>query len=520
MMKRILAYFRSLLSSTDRWTLAFLLLVLLYILPIWVFKYFPSNDGPCHIYNSFILRHYNDPNYKFNEFYEIRKAPVPNWASHASMMLFMYVVPPLIAEKLLLTTYIILMAGGMLYLLNAVERGRTPLAFLGFPFIYHHLLLIGFYNYSLSIALLMLSIGYWWKHFDSFGVKNAVILGTLLVALYFCHLVGLVPALVSIAMIAILRLLPKFEKWRQALLGFLSTLPSIGLTLYYFTIRGTERGGQWKLGQLWRHFIRNEALAYYNQSQVILAKIITAAFVAFFFYTLVREHFLTKEWRFGLRIRKKDFFFLLCAAFFAIYSLAPDGMSGGWGIKGRLSFLPFLIIIPWLSWDMPKIARGIAGVVIMLLAATYLVHGSYYHKSLSDQVEIYVSGCDVVEMNKVIMPMSFDARAGAWRVGPVYHAAGYYGYRRGSIEVFNYEAGLVNYFPTYFKPGLHRPPSNQEGNPGAVDIAEYAEDIDYIIVWNLPAGGEVEARILEHYELIKHNKSLKVFKQKKLEGSG
>lgn len=171
---------------------------------------------------------------------------------------------------------------------------------------------------------------------------------------------------------------------------------------------------------------------------------------------------------------------------------------------------------------MPKIARGIAGVLIMLLAATYLVHGSYYHKALSDQVEIFTSGCDVVERNKVIMPLSFGSSAGAWRIGVVFHAAGYYGYRRGSTEVFNYEAGLTNYFPTYFKPsfkpGLHRPPSNLEGNPNGVNIAQYAQYIDYIITWNLPSEGEVEARILGNYELIKHNKSLKVFKQKEWTG--
>ena len=137
-MRKISEYCRSRLPSVNPWTLAFLLLVMLYILPIWIFKYFPSQDGPCHIYNSFILKHYNDPEYRFSEFYEIRKSPIPNWASHASMMLLMYLVPPLIAEKLLLTGYIVLMAVSMLYLLDAVEGRRTPLVFIGFPFIYNY----------------------------------------------------------------------------------------------------------------------------------------------------------------------------------------------------------------------------------------------------------------------------------------------------------------------------------------------------------------------------------------------
>jgi hypothetical protein len=135
---------KSRIHKPSLWSLAFLFLILVYVLPIWVFRYFPSQDGPCHIYNSFILRHYNDPEYVFNDFYDVRKAPIPNWASHASMMLLMYLVPPLIAEKLLLTGYIVLMAVAMLYLVNAVEGDRMPLVFPGFPFIYNYLFLMGF----------------------------------------------------------------------------------------------------------------------------------------------------------------------------------------------------------------------------------------------------------------------------------------------------------------------------------------------------------------------------------------
>ncbi len=310
-MRTILEYCRSRLSLSNPWVLVFLLMVLLYILPIWVFKYFPTQDGPSHIYNSFVLRHYNDPDYRFSEFYEIRKSPIPNWASHASLMLLMYLVPPLVAEKIFLTGYIVLMAISMLYLLNAVEGGRTPLVFIGFPFIYNYLFLMGFYNFSLSVALLVMVMGYWWKHFGTFSVKDMLVLGLLLVVLYFCHLVSLVLALFSIAIIAIPSLIPRFAKWKQALLSLLCMLPSIGLTLYYTATRGTKHSpGSWKLDRLWEYFIHNESLAYYSQSQILIGKSVTGVFVVLFFYTLIRDHFLTREWRFGLRVHRKDFFLL------------------------------------------------------------------------------------------------------------------------------------------------------------------------------------------------------------------
>ena len=513
-MRDILEYSRSRLSSVNLWTLAFLVMLLIHILPIWVFKYFPAQDGPSHVYNSFILRHYNDPEYRFNEFYDVRICPVPNWMSHASMMLLMYLVPPLIAEKIFLTGYVILMAMGMLYLLNVVEKGRTPLVFIGFPFIYNFSLLVGLYNSSLSMAMLMPVIGYWWKHFKTFGARNMIILALLLVVMYFCHLISLVPALFSIATLAFLGLLPKFTRWKQTSLSLLSMLPAIGLIFYYIRMAGATRGDVGELGRLWKYFVRNESLAYYSQSQVIIGKFVTGAFVILFLYALIRDHFLTREWRFGLRLHKKDLFLLLCVAFFAMYLRAPSRMSSGSIIKERLSLLPFLIIIPWLSWDMPRIAKGIVSCALILLSVVYLTHASYHHKRLSDYVEVYTSGYDVMERNKVLMPLIFersDHSGKTWRLAVFSHSGGHYGHATGCIDLSNYETnGFI--FPTSFKPDLHRPPYHTIMDaPRKVNFAEYADDIDYISTWALDSGSEVEARILEHYSLIKQNGDLKIF---------
>ncbi len=497
----------------ELWTLAFLILVIIYILPIWIFQYFPSQDGPCHIYNSFILKHYSDPEYVFDEFYDIRKSPVPNWASHVSMTLLMYLLPPLIAEKMLLTGYVVLMAMSTLYLLNAVDKGRIPLAFIGFPFIYNYLFLMGFYNFALGTGMFMLVMGYWWRRFDAFSVRNAIILGFLLIILYFCHLVPLALAMFSIAAIAIVRLPPRFTRWSQALLTVLCMLPAAGLTLYYTTTRGTEQSGAWELSRLWQYFIRNESLAYHSESQIVFGKMVTGAFVVLFFYTLIRDHFFTKEWRFGLRLRRRDFFLLLCTVFFVIYVKAPDGMSGGGFIKMRLSLFPFLIVIPWLSWDMPKIARSVVGGLLLLLATAYIAHASYYHKILSDDIAVYNSGYDAVERNKVLLPLAFDYVGRSWRIGVYTHTPGYYGYKRGCINLINYEAG-TEYFPTIFKTDFHRPSVGEvHTQQTEIDFAKYVDDIDYVLTWTMPPGSDVEVRILKHYELVKHNGNLKIFKR-------
>jgi len=303
-------------------------------------------------------------------------------------------------------------------------------------------------------------------------------------------------------------------RWKQVLLSLLCTLPAIGLLFYYTKLNSGNDPGSWQLKQLWQYFVRNESLAYYNQSQITFGKLITGAFACLSFYTFIRDCFFTKKWKFGFRIEGKDIFLLLCIASFIIYLKAPDSMSGGGFIKTRLSLFPFLIIIPWLSWDMPKVAKGVVSAALIILSVAYIMHASYYHKILSDDMKIYTSGYDVIEKNKVVVPLSFNNGGKGWRIGMFLHSVGHYGYTTGCIEMDNYEA-TTNYFPTYYKPSLHRPDTGIiEGRPGEMNFAEYVNDVDYIITWALTSGSDAEAKITKYYKLIKHNGDLRIFMRK------
>ena len=79
-----------------------------YLLPIWVFTYFPTQDGVSHVYNSQILTEYTNPEYPFRDYYEINWYPFPNWLSHFSLAALMFIFPSLIAEKIFLSLYVIL----------------------------------------------------------------------------------------------------------------------------------------------------------------------------------------------------------------------------------------------------------------------------------------------------------------------------------------------------------------------------------------------------------------------------
>ena len=107
-------------------------LIVIYLLPIWLFPYFPTQDGVSHVYNSQILTEYSNPEYEFRDYYEINWYPFPNWLSHFSLAMLMFVFPPLIAEKIFLSLYVILFPLAIYYFLNVVQRGRYALVILSF----------------------------------------------------------------------------------------------------------------------------------------------------------------------------------------------------------------------------------------------------------------------------------------------------------------------------------------------------------------------------------------------------
>ena len=68
-----------------------IVLLVIHLSPIWIFKYFPSLDGPGHVYNAYVLKEYHKhENYKLREVYELNLTIFPNWSSPIILALLMY----------------------------------------------------------------------------------------------------------------------------------------------------------------------------------------------------------------------------------------------------------------------------------------------------------------------------------------------------------------------------------------------------------------------------------------------
>lgn len=479
------------------------------ILPIWLIHYFPTQDGPSHLANAAVLAGYGQ-HALYREYFRLSLLPVPNWFSHASLAVLLHVVPPVAAEKLLVTLYVVLFPLAIFYFLAAVRGRPAPLlGLLGFVFMFNYLLYKGFYNFSFSVPFYFFSVGYWWKHRSQLGAREAVTLGALLLLTYFCHLVGFVLAVATIALLA----LPALRRsgWRQRLALVLALAPSLGLTVWYLSGRPLGLGARWSVGRLYDYLIHMRSLVSYDAGRPV-PELLMWLLLALFLYTVVERLNLAggrpAHRRGELRLRRTDAFYAVFALVLVIYFVAPDGMSGGGFLSPRLSLFPFLVLLPALSEPRRGPLRAAFGVAIVAITAIQLGLNVRYDRTLSGDLDDYTSGMSAVEPGRTFVSLSFHdtgSLAGN-HIGVFEHAIGYYAARTAGVDLEDYE-GDTNYFPVRFNPalrlGIDRPdPDVLRTRPDAFDPARYVDRVDYVVTWYMPPDAAVASRIRRLYHEI------------------
>ncbi len=461
----------------------FLALLAAYLFPVWSFRYFPSQDGPAHLENAAILCDYHDPNRPLlRTFYHLNVYPEPNWFSHLFLAGLLHVASPLVAEKVLLTVYWTLLPMAVRYAARSVRPEAGYLAVFAFPFADNLFLHMGFYNFCFSLAFYFLVVGYWLRHRDDFNIPQLIVLTVLVLILYFCHLVGVAAAGLTIG-VCILG-----HRFRaRSLIPLVAFIPVIALGAWFLWRQaGASHKGIDDVGFIarFRGLLQLEALVSYNSLEGLVSTVLGAGL----WLVMVAQLFsriVGRRWQAGDE-------FLLCAVLFAVaYFLAPDEAAGGSFLYMRLGLFPYFALILWLAaqpvgprvrWSLQL---GAAGSSILLLA----LHVASY-RQLNGLLDEYHWVAEMIEPETTLVSISFDhtghsddGQSLSKRVGAFRHAAGYFATERGTINLLNYEAG-TGYFPVRFNADvspfefLGGDPKSYGGGlldqPPRVDLAGYS----------------------------------------------
>ena len=524
----------------SRENLLLLAIVLVHLVPIWAFKYFPSQDGPTHIENAKIIFDYFRPSQiLLRQYYQLNFSLEPTWFMHSILGSLLSVLPVFLAEKIFLSGYVILLPLSIRYSLGSIRKDSGFLTLLMFPFIYNYPFHMGFYSFSYSLPVFFFFLGYWIRHRWERTAGNTFKLALLSLLLYLCHIVSWVMAYAAMILLTVWLMLfdlaqekhgPSFEFRalskafrKEVLLFVLAFLPTIVLATIFLFQQGfdsPEIGVKLSFYRLLKDLMGIESLVSFQEEESLCSAGLGVLFAALFLALAAGKARRR-------RLDRWDGLLAVVLVYLLIYFFAPNALSGGSFITARLILYPFFALILWFGARSYAggVRRGIGLAAIIVTLTSLGLHASKYSE-LNGYLAEYLSGMDLIQSDTTLLPLAFDSRGHrpdgkllSLKVRPFLHAAGHIAARRQVIEFANYEAGAYSYFPVRFRSNLN--PYVHIGTkersivwePPRVDFVTYAGRtggrVDYVLVWgvrehqrNQEATRSVYQQIKESYDLI------------------
>lgn len=480
----------------------FAALLVLHLAPIWAFTYFPSQDGPAHLNSANIVRLYHRlEGAALREYFTLNTRPEPNWAGYLALAGLMDVVPPLTAEKILLTACVTLLMLSIRYALRAVRPGAAWLGVLGFPLATSYLLHVGFYNFACSLPVFFWTVGFWLRRRERAGWGAVLGLMLLSVALFFCHIVSVLAAALALGIATAWRVALDARRgalWRglrdRALPVAVALLPAAVLAVVFFMRQGVGNVWHWSPWLLAAKLATLYWLVSFQPAEAVFMVVLVTVF-AVVVVRNVRAKQKSGEWC------ADDGWLAVAVVCFVLYFLMPEEVAGGGVVTARLALFAFFALLVWFgtltfSAAMRRAVRAIGALVAVALVGMHTLTFARTNALLAD----YCSVASHVESGRTLLALSFDhqghtpdGRLVSHRVKPFSHASGYIAVLAGAVDLTNYE-GRASYFPIAYRPALN--PYVHIGNEKDIesqtpraDFLSYPQRtggrVDYVLLWGV-----------------------------------
>jgi hypothetical protein len=465
---------------------------LVYLVPVWAFTYLPTQDGPAHLYNAQILKDYGDPAAGYDAFFELRAEPLPNLTSHVLLAALLYLVPPLVAEKLLVSLYVLGFAASFRWFLGAFGPRCRPLASAGLLLVYNRCFWMGFYNYCLSFILVWVILGCCLRWRGRLHVAQMFVLMLLFTVAYFTHLVGFLLAVAGALGVAIL--VPP-RRILAPVLIVVAALPPACLTMAYFESTGffdsasARRLFQQPLARLrgekiepgiWQELraIDGELVANHVGPAIPGSLVLASYWGLLAVLTVAGYRHRSPEERGGPGWIFPAVFGLLLLAGCLLVPHDVEFTHGGF-LKTRLAPLPPLVWLACLREPMHRWTRLLVRTVTILLLAMNLALVTRAVHAGNEELAQYTAGLDAAGCGHRLFVMQADPSPTPL-VNPLKHAADYYCLGTGNVNLDNYEAS-TSHFPVKYRPGVKR---------GKGSLAGYAQRdaVDLVLCWKVAGG--------------------------------
>lgn len=498
----------------------FVLVTALLCLPLWVLPYFPSQDGPSHLYNARVLLDMlTNPPSVYNAWYQFTPWLTTNLTGTVLLTLLTAVFPPAIAEKVIFSLCIVLLAAGVRYAAGCVSANGSFLSFLVFPIAISFFFNYGFHSFTLSVALFCFTVGFWFRRWGAFHTRETLAFSALLVALFLSHVVPYVVACVTIGVPAVWITLRRGGIFRYFVPTALASLPSLLLFATYIAAALTHPSTATLPAAKANRLVGDNPMVAFQpvEAYILLCiALVMAALGLLGLYRRLRNPHIT------------PFDLLLPTTVLVIGTpvLLPPLVFGGGFFRSRFLLLATLLALFWLSsCSFSRKERW--AVVVTGILFTGLMMASLWRSY--NEVNVYLG--EVVLARGVIAPTATvlnlryshyrpqkDGRPISYRLDSFVHAGARLAHVPGGVWINNYEAAS-GHFLLSSRPGLDFPRVGLEEEPPCVELLSWQEKthrgIDYVALTGYPESGSGETgcaaatfRELERqYDLIYRSRS-------------
>ena len=385
--------------------LIFLLFLLIALFQVWHTRFVPSLDGPQHLYNANVLAELIKGNELVGSYFKVNDMLVGYWAGHFFLTLFKLFLPAWLAEKMVLTLYIVGFVFSFRYLVKSLnpDRGNFIL-YLSFPFVFHFYFAMGYYSFSIAAIFFFLAFGYWIRHEDKRGFRYILIFGLLTFSIFLSHafvfvLFGMAFLLYLLGGIIHDKLVFDSEKWiRNALLKLfkaaVAVLPAIVFWVIYIRsvmeVNDMVTEGSSGTAELIRFILRIRPLVGFHHqlespAYILLFAVIALLVLIFLFQFITglrQQHFRWPE-----ILSRKNLWISVALIFLGCYFFAPDRISAG-NLTHRFGLFLFFAVIVWLSTI--RFPREIHMITLVLVLVSFVYARKVHHDfigRLNDDVQ-------------------------------------------------------------------------------------------------------------------------------------
>lgn len=428
----------------------FLIVLFLNLGPVFSTGIFSTLDGPAHVYNSNIINQLLfDPDTVYRQYFQLNPdVLIPNWIGHVLLSLLNSVLPGVLAEKLVVSIYLLLLPLAFRYFVKAVNPANTLFSYIIFPFTYTLFFLMGFYNFSFGLVGLFFALGYALNNREELHrPKKAVFLFALLMLTYFSHLVLFLLLLLLLASWFASTL---FIKWlnrkqeaftwkpqvRRALVLAAVASPGLLLSLLFFMNRPTIPGGETFLPRAellsWLKNLR-PLIAYCFPREEPYTRLLVYLLGGLILLTIGLRIRTILKMKFKNILQPVDFVLPVALLMLVLFFIMPDSQNGVGMISIRYCYLFFILLFTWVLTQ--QLSKLFFWPVVAVILYSHFNLNAYYTEVLRFNNTIAIEtarAADFIVPGSTVVP--FNLRE--WNFG---HTFGYVGIDKPIVVLENYE---------------------------------------------------------------------------------